>query len=307
MFPNVESNVKLIMIGKAGVGKTGSLASLVATGQYELCILDTDKGVRALKSLLTDPRYPYAEVCRKNGVDINKTVDVYTIDQKMRVINGEIRPANATGWSRAANAIEKWKHDDIDYGNVGDWAANRILVVDTLGTLAQMAYYFSQAANGRLGESESGNSYRRDVGGAQSHIRRLLELLFCDAVKCNVIIISHITWVDDSGGINISPEQRQERGLPVDPDGYPTAIGRALSPIIGKYFNDVFTVRASGSGQSVRRQIVTVPNEGVVCKNSTFLRPEYDIRTGLAEIFSEMRKVPLPAGFLEAFRKPQGR
>jgi hypothetical protein len=86
------------------------------------------------------------------------------------------------------------------------------------------------------------------------------------------------------------------------PDGYPSVIGRALSPQIGKWFNDCYTARATGSGASVKRTISTVPTDGVVAKNSTFLKREYETPTALAEIFAAMKGEAVDPEFIAHMR-----
>ena len=97
--------------------------------------------------------------------------------------------------------------------------------------------------------------------------------------------------------------QRARSGVTPNPNGYPSAIGRALSPIMGKYFNDVFYVEQTGSGSNIRREIVTVPQEGVICKNSGFLNTRYNISIGLAEIFATLRNQKLPPELIKALGK----
>lgn len=304
MIPS-DDVVKILLIGKSGAGKTGSLASLIAAG-YKVRILDTDKGVRALRSLLLDPNYPYAKWLTAHSIDPHEALDVLTIDQKMRASSGQIKPLNANGWITASNAIERWKHHDVDYGNIGDWGPDVVLVIDSFSTLAQMCYYYVQQFQGRLGAMEIGNEYRRDVGGAQTLLRKLLELLYCESVRCHVIIISHITWVDEGAGFARNPQAAamDDGGISTSPDGLPSAIGRALSPHMGKYFNDVFVARSIGSGQAVQRKITTIPSDGVVCKNSSFLKADYDVSTGLAEIFAQARGQALADGFVQALGRP---
>ena len=297
-------------IGKSGSGKTGSLASLVAAG-YRLRIMDTDKGINALRSLLTNYKYPYRKYCETHGIDIGASVSYVPIDQNMRVCDGlipgekagEIKPKDARAWDRATSLLTNWIDGDLKLGNINTWTDKDVLVIDSFSTLAYDCYYFVQSFNGRLGAREEGYDFQRDVGGAQSLLRRMLELLYSTSVKCNVIIISHLTWVDTSQGYAQSPDQRARSGVTPNPDGYPSAIGRALSPIMGKYFNDVFYVEQTGSGSNIRREIVTVPQEGVICKNSGFLNTRYDISIGLAEIFATLRNQELPPELIKALGK----
>ena len=315
---DIDSPVKALIIGKSGSGKTGALASLVAAG-YNLRIIDTDKGVRPLRSLLMDPRYPYSKLIAAQGIDLNAAVRYEPIDINMKLravvtkLPGEgsrstsetlLAPMDAKAWARILTLLDKWEEGGLDLGPVSSWDANDVLVIDSFSTLAKIVYYFSQSMNGRLGARDQGYDYQRDVGEAQSQLTRLLELLYASSIKCNVIVITHITWVDESSGVASRPKTGAMEGGGISmsmPDGLPSAIGRALSPQMPKYFNDTFVVRATGTGESVRRTISTVPQEGVMAKASVYLDREYPVASGLASIFSAIRSKPLPPGFLDAF------
>lgn len=316
----LDTPAKLLLIGKSGAGKTGSLASLVASG-YNLRIIDTDKGVRPLQSLLTDPRYPYANIIKARNIDLEKAVRYVPIDTSMKLRNVSrkignntttetlLAPADAKAWTRFVNLLERWKEDEdgIDLGPLSTWTTQDILVIDSFSTLAKLAYYFSQSLNGRLGARDQGYDYQRDVGEAQASLTRLLELLYDSSIGCHVIIISHITWVDESQGIASRPRTQNEDGTNAfsNPDGYPSAIGRALSPQMGKYFNDVYVVRSSGSGTNVTRTISTVPQDGVVAKHSVYLERDYPVTYGLAAIFAALRGQAPPQDLIDACRGPR--
>jgi hypothetical protein len=317
----MDQPAKVLLIGKSGAGKTGSLASLVAAG-YRLRIIDTDTGVRPLASLLTDSRYPYAKVISEQGIDLSYAVRFQSIDvtMKLRTVTQKIpgtdrtttdtllAPNDAKAWNKVLTLLDGWKDGDLDLGSVSTWDTHDILVIDSFSTLAKCVYYFSQAMNGRLGARDSGYDYQRDIGEAQSQLTRLLELLKSPVVKCNVIVISHITWVDESAGVASRPKEvLKDGGISMSsPDGYPSAIGRALSPQMGKYFNDCFVMRSEGSGSSVRRTISTVPQEGVMAKHSVYLDRDYPVSSGMGQIFSAILNRPLPQPFLDAFGKPAG-
>jgi hypothetical protein len=315
ILDDLDAPVKALVIGKSGAGKTGAQASLVAEG-YNLRIIDTDKGVRALRSLLTDPRYPYAALIKKRGIDLNKAVRYVPIDtsMKLRSITTKIpntdrstsqtllAPTDSKAWTNTINLLDNWKEGDVNLGPVSSWDIKDVLVLDSFSTLAKCAYYFSQSLNGRLGARDQGYDYQRDIGEAQSQLTRLLELLYDSSIKCNVIVISHITWVDESQGVASRPRELTKDGGIVlsNPDGYPSAIGRALSPQMGKYFNDVFIVRSSGTGASVTRNISTVPQDGVIAKNSVYMERDYPISTGMAQIFAAIRAQEPPTELIEA-------
>jgi hypothetical protein len=313
---DINAPAKVMLIGKSGAGKTGSLASLVAAG-YNLRIIDTDKGVRPLRSLLTDEHYPYAKIIKSRGIDLARAVRFIPIDtaMKMRTITRKLpgdgnrtttetllAPSDSKAWTNVLDIMDKWKDGDLDLGSVRTWGLQDVLVLDSFSTLARCAYYFSQALNGRLGARDSGYDYQRDVGEAQGQLTRLLELLYDSHITCNVVVISHITWVDESQGVASRPrEATKDNNISLSmPDGYPSAIGRALSPQMGKYFNDVFIVRSSGTGQSVTRTISTVPQDGVVAKNSVYMNRDYPVSYGMAKIFSLIRGTDSPQDLIEA-------
>ena len=313
ILDDASAPAKILLVGKSGAGKTGSLASLVAAG-FNLRIIDTDKGIRPLRSLITDPKYPYAKIISDKAIDINHAVRYFPIDTAMKTRNIQRRtpdgkifsetllaPTDSKAWLNVLDLLNEWKDGDLNLGHLSSWTTNDILVIDSFSTLAKAVYYFSQAMNGRLGARDQGYDYQRDVGEAQSQLTRLLELLYNSTIGCNIIIISHITWVDESKGFASNPKPG-ESGPVSSPDGYPSAIGRALSPQMGKYFNDVYIARSEGSGLAVRRTISTVPHDGVVAKNSVYLEREYPNTFGLAEIFCKLLGRPSPVEVIEPFK-----
>jgi hypothetical protein len=302
---------KILLIGKSGAGKTGSLAALVAAG-YKLRILNTDKNTNILHSLLFDYRYPYRKFCEAKGIDLATAVHTIDVDQPMKLASvhrkiGDretsermLGPVDGTSWYKCIDALEKWP----PFGHVETWDNSIVLVVDAFSKLARMAYYNIQSLNGRLGARDEGREYQRDVGGAQAILVRLLEWLACSKIRCNVLLISHITWVDESRGFSQSPQQMQMQDQVSDPDGLPMAIGRALSPMVGSFFGDVFVMRQSGSGQITQREISTVSVGGVLCKNSAFMNSKYSIGSGLAEIFAALRHQLEPTELIAACGRP---
>jgi hypothetical protein len=307
---------KILVVGESGVGKSGAQAALVAAG-YQLRIIDTDKGVKILRTLLTDERYPYAKIIKSKNIDLNAAVRFVPIDTAMGLRNIEnqigdkvtkeklLAPKHAKAWAQVIELLDNWREGDVNYGPVNTWDDNCVLTIDTLATLAKAAYYYSQALNNRLGARDVGYSYQADVGGAQSQIIRLLEYLYDSDITCNVIVMSHITWVDTSQGVPSRPKvsTADDEGIePPQADGYATSIGRAIAPFIGKYFNDVYSIDMEGTGVNVRRKIQTLPKHGIKSKASVYLDREYDVSSGLAEIFAAQRGEAPPTDLIEALK-----
>lgn len=294
-----SETTKLFAIGRQGNGKTGMLASLAAVG-YKLRILDFDNGTDILKNLLTQDYYPYKSFMEKNKIPLRGAILTYTITEEMIKHRSEDRfiPKSAKGWGKMVSMLENWKEGEINLGPIESWGSDTVLVFDTFATCSDLAYNYIQELNGRLGARQEGYDYQRDVGGAQGILKNLIQKIFNPIIKCNAIFNSHITFVDESRGTS---ERPRVDGVVTDPTGYPQAIGRALSPVVGKYFNSTLLIDQTGSGQSAKHEICTVPMKGVSVKNANpgGLKAKYSIESGLAEIFAALRGEPEPKELME--------
>jgi hypothetical protein len=146
------------------------------------------------------------------------------------------------------------------------------LVIDSLTFLANAALNFVLAMNGRLG----GRVEQSDWYGGQGLIETMMQMLYDDGIKCNIIVNCHIVYIGDD---NIAK-------------GYPATLGKALSPKIGRYFNSAIMAQTVGQGQTQKRSIITNTKGMVELKNSnpTKVQPSYPLETGLADYFRDVRK-----------------
>lgn len=259
-----SQTTKLLLIGDSGSGKTGSLASLASDG-YNVRFADLDNGLDVLKNLLLDPKSPYTK-------DSASRVAYQTLTDPMRNANGRLVPKGATVWRRLVQLLENWKTEEETLGPVTSWTPQDVLVIDSLTLASNSALNFICGMNNRLGQ----HPHQSDWYAAQQLIEGMLQMLFDEGVKCNVIVNSHITYIGDDNG----PQH-----------GYPASLGKALSPRIGRYFNSVLMTRTTGSGTAVKRKILTNSTNMVELKNTAPLRvkPEYPLETGLADYFRDVR------------------
>ncbi len=183
---------KLFIVGDQGEGKTGSLIALAAIG-YKIRILDFDNGADILKNLLTNYAYPYRKYMEENNIPLRGAINICTITEPMEMnkIEGRFVPKTAKGFAKAVSMIENWQDGDIKLGPIETWGTDTVLVTDTFGTLADLAYFNIQSLNSRLGARQEGYDYQRDVGGAQGVLKNYLQKLFSPQIKCNIICISH--------------------------------------------------------------------------------------------------------------------
>lgn len=266
-----QTATKMLVIGDSGAGKTGALYSLVEAG-YKFIISDFDNGLDFL----------FAMVKRENPKLLDNII-YETFTDKMRAVGGKVLPYGApTAFTSSMNAMTKWefgkKGTDEYYnlGNIGDWDEKTIFVVDSLTFCSMAAMRMTLAINGRTGKPP----WQSDYGDAQGLIESMLALLYSTSVKCNVIVLSHITTIGNEA------DGTMHR--------YPMSIGKALSPKIGSYFNTMVSVKNKGVGSSAKRVIRTV-SEGIL-ELKVPLPPglidiDLPINTGMATLFRELKGV----------------
>ena len=254
---------KMLLEGDSGSGKTGALCSLVAAG-YKLRILDFDNGLETLK------QYVLKECPDKIG-----NVEFRTLRDKWKASpDGPVIDGMPKAYIDGIKMLDRWRYDDVDLGVPAEWGPECILVIDSLTFLSDAAYNFRE----QLTKSASPGKYdaRAIYKDAQDAIENNLAQLSSEGMRTNVIVISHVKYVDNPDGTR---------------KGYPTAVGSALSPIIPRYFN---TVALCQTKQGGRRTIQTAATAMIDLKNPKpfAAQKEYDIGTGLAEFFAILREQP---------------
>lgn len=261
---NHQSNefTKMLLEGDSGSGKTGSLTSLVKAG-YWLGILDMDNGLETLKQFIL-----------KECPDKINNVEFVTLRDKRKATADGPQVVKPEAFVKAIKLLDHWKYDDVDLGVPAEWGPDRILVVDSLTFLSDAAFDFREplAVKSRDGKYDMRAVYK----DAQDAIENVLAYLTAESFRTNVIVISHIKYVENPDGTK---------------KGYPTAVGSALSPQIPRYFNSVALCQTSAGG---KRTIQTVATAMIDLKNPKpfAMAPSYPLETGLAEFFNNLRGKP---------------
>jgi hypothetical protein len=250
--------VKLILVGDSGSGKTGALVSLVQAG-YNLRILDMDNGLSILEELI-----------KKHCPDRMDQVDSMTFRDTFKSTSQGLKAVNAKAFVGAMKALNTW-----DDGTVpAEWGDKTIFVLDTLTHLSGSAYTWTDSLN------PSAKDKRQTYRAAQEAIENVLSMITGDDFNTNVIVISHIkrdeVKADGSGGGK----------------SYPSAVGRALGPIIGSYFDNLIMSRSSGTGDKIKRTIRLTSTAEIDLKSPAALNIEGNdlpLETGLAELFKQIK------------------
>jgi hypothetical protein len=247
---------KILYIGDSGTGKTGSLASLVADG-YKLRILDMDAGVGVLRQFIM-----------RDCPDKIENVDVETRRDKYKSSNsGAIISGTPVAFTQALSLMTKWS----DGTDPATWGEGTIFVLDSLSAFSKAAFEWAKGMN------PTAKDPRQWYFSAQGAVENTIALLTGEAFATNVIVISHV---------NISEQ----------PDGsikgHANAIGKAMGPILPRYFNNLILSESKGSGANVKRLIKTVPTGVVDLKTAApfKLDRELPLEIGMATIFAKLKE-----------------
>lgn len=266
-----NSIVKMLIIGDSGSGKTGALSSLVDKG-YKLRILDFDRGLDPLSSFVED----------KSKL---KNVEYFTLTDAMTSRGNKIIPKGTpNAVARGTQLLNYWAYDKdnqilsakkaeeavTNLGPAESWGDDTIIVLDSLTFMCAAAMRYVMAINGRAGE----HPWQSDWGEAMRISEDFLALLYSDAIKCHVIVTSHITYVEPEGGLT---------------KGYPSALGQKLPPKIGRYFNTLVLAETKGGKES--RRVIRTQSKGVIELKTPVkgIASELPLPTALATLFKEIR------------------
>jgi hypothetical protein len=264
---NHQSNqfTKLLIEGDSKSGKTGSLCSLVKAG-YKLRILDMDNGLDVLK------QFVLRECPDKLG-----NVEFRTLrDERVMTSDGPHIKGNPKAFVQAVKMLDRWKYDDVDMGVPAEWGPDCILVIDSLTFLSDAAFDFREPLTPR----SSGGKFdpRATYKDAQDAIENVLAAITGDSFHTNVIVISHVKYIENPDGTK---------------KGYPVSVGLALSPTIPRYFNSVIRYVTKSGG---KRVVETVSSEMFDLANPKPFEMEktLNIETALADFFSILRPETKP-------------
>lgn len=261
---NHQSNdyVKLLLIGNAKSGKTGSLVSLVKAG-YRLRILDLD-------NLLDILKYMVKAECPQYLTNVESRV---LRDKRKATAMGAVLDGAPKAYINAVKMIENWKYKDVDgsevdLGSPAEWGPDCILVIDSLSRLCDAAYDWMFALNPK-------NDGRAIYGDAQDAVENLLAMLTSESMTCNLIVIAHILYQDQPDGTK---------------KGFPQGVGQKLSPKIPQYFSSVVLYTNTNG----KRTLQTTSNPLIDLANPApfAMQPSYPIETGLAQFFAVLRDPP---------------
>lgn len=254
---------KLLLLGDAKSGKTGSLVSLVQAG-YKLRILDMD-------NLLDILSYKVREQCP----NMIANVEFRTLrDERKMGVTGPIIKGQPKAFIEAIKMLDHWKYDDVDLGKPAEWGPECILVLDSLSRFCDAAYDWREPLTpkgAKTGEADARATY----GDAQDAVENTLAMLTGRSFETNVIVICHGMYMDL-------------------PDGtkkiFPQGVGQKLSPKIPQYFPNYIRYKNQGGKRTIQLDSDVMIDLANARPSAT--AKSYGIETGLAELFAVLREPP---------------
>lgn len=262
--PEAQPPIRGLIIGDSGTGKTGALASLALAG-YNLYIADFDRGMEILRNV----------TAAKDRSALDR-IDFETCRDEYQVAGALATPKEARAWSKGLKYLES-----VFKRGLGP---KDVVVIDSLSFAAKSAMLYVLKINGRLG----GQPWQNDWGEGQRLVEGLVSMLTEESIKCHVLCTAHIA---------ITGGQRVERLPGKDPividEGpikkLPSMIGKAINPIIPRYFNHMLMTYRVGSGTAAKRVFHTTTFDDIELKNTNpgIIKPEYPLATGLADYFRD--------------------
>lgn len=266
MSPNSEekSPIKLLLVGDSGTGKTGSLLSLAEAG-YQILLYEFDpQGQQVLSAL-------GSEKALKN-IYFQEFSNILTPIGAGKTFK-LIPKGEPTAFTNALQQLTHWKTATEDLGKNTTWEKDKIIVIDTLDFMGKAAMWHTLHIDNRSGMPPR----IQDYGTAARLLEYTIQLLASSELKCNVIVIAHITYL---GGDENTPLIK----------GYPASVGQKLPQTIGTYFNHTFIAKTIGSGMNIRRKLRLVPDGITEAKSPIQLGQDLPLETGLATYFQAYYK-----------------
>lgn len=250
------SLIRALYIGDPTTGKTGSLASLVAAG-YKIGILDFDNKLSVLKHFVM-------QTCpEKIG-----NVSAITLRDKYKSTNNGPIVQTPKAYVEGVKFLNEWEDKSIP----SEWGPDHILVLDSGSSMGVAAMEWAKGMN------PGAKDPRQWYFTAQQSFLNMIQLLTSETFNTHVIVISHVNWKEMQDGTT---------------KGWANAIGSALGPQLGRYFNCILLADKAGQGKNVRRVIRTVQTDTIdlITPAPFKIDGELPLDTGLATIFSKLTEV----------------
>ena len=230
---SILPGVNVLLMGPSGTGKTHSIGTIVDLG-IETFYLALEPGLETLRGYFTDRKLPIPDnlhwhVLQSEKKGLASLIDMADKTGKLSYESlTKMQDPTRTSRNRYVgflNLLANFpdQRTGKSFGNVGDWGPDKVLVIDGLSGIGELAF-----------EMVSGNKPTRapsEYGVAQNNMLGLIREI-TNSFNCHFILLSHITRETDEilGGTKI----------------FAKTPGKALNSELPQLFSDVILAVRNG-------------------------------------------------------------
>jgi hypothetical protein len=219
--------IKVLLMSDPGAGKTYAIRTLIDAGIHPLCIF-TENSYDVINDLPADKcSWVYVPPTRESLDDLRKQVrSIGTMSFEALTKQYDASRFAESPFDKILQQMMNF-HDErtgAEFGNISSWGTGLAFVIDSLSGLSKASW--QNVAGTRVALSPA------DYQLAQRQIENLLNQL-CMTFRCHVVCTAHLEKEVDpvNGGMRL----------------YPSLPGKALAPIIGRFFTDVVMAQRNGN------------------------------------------------------------
>lgn len=242
-----------------------------------LLIGDSGSGKTGLLSTLANQGYNLRILDLEGNLNVMNSY--LTPEGRKRVHYFPLDPSNEKTLQAFNALIRRWRvNSDEDLGDVKTWGNDDVLVVDSATKFGEACLAGTKAPNNHLPSHYM-------VAGEELK-DSMHWLLGPGNLKCNVVVIAHIRYID------IPHPTIQDKTII---KAYPTCLGKTLPQSFSQDFTDVFSIKVSPVGQTIKRVIRTDADGmlGMKSSNPSVLKTEEEFNLGVIfdKLLGKERKV----------------
>jgi hypothetical protein len=276
------SPVRALIVGYPGTAKTGALAPLIDAG-YKIRMLDFDGNYESMLTYTKD----------KSKL-VN--VDIVTLEDGLRVGKQFVETKGTpNAFYRGLELMDEWKYTNPDgtvtnLGKSSDWGCDTIVVLDSMTAMGEAAKRRAMSLTNKTPMNMTDGTW----GLAMKEQEAFIERLTSKTVRHHVIVISHLKLVGPNdvrkGEDDITKELKGRLVDLVPTRLFPSALGKALPPVIGGHFPTLIEAATVNlPGGRMKRMLRTVPRTDLDLKvPHPEITGDLEVSDGLLKLFEKL-------------------
>jgi hypothetical protein len=276
--------VRMLIVGYPGAGKTSALAALANAG-FKLRIIAFDKMANMA------PLFAYTNPDKLGNIDI------VAFEDKMRSTPNGMEPVGLPkAFADALSLMERWKYKnpdgtETDLGKPSEWGLDTIVVLDTLTTMGEAAKRAAMVMNNKTPK----NMTQAVWGMGQNMQLEFIKRINANSNGFHSIVNAHLVMIgpkDIAESDNPVTKELKEKAAGLIPTKlFPSALGKALPPLIGGEFATIIKAMPKyKGGKDVGRVLTKVSGE------------ELDLKLPVSALANFPNEVDISDGLLQMFR-----